>query len=186
MDCLGGEQTRDVLFIVEGQTIPALRSILSDKSPVFNAMLSGDFKEAKEKEIFIEDTTYMAFNTFIQCLICDHLVFDIDNEYELIQELYRLSDKYDVSPFERRITHELTIRYALNGSECESNEEFQEKWVKIRSIARLAIESKVLRLIENVMTFIDTNLEYFLKKDIKELNQLNDSIEGRLFGIDGK
>ena len=33
------------------------------------------------------------------------------------------------------------------------------------------------------MTFIDKNLDYFLKKDMKELNELNDWIEGRLFEL---
>ena len=52
------EEKSDVLFEVEGQTIPAIKSFLSVKSRVFSAMFSGDFKESKDKEIVIEDTTY--------------------------------------------------------------------------------------------------------------------------------
>ena len=183
MDYLKGEQKSDVLFNVEGQTIPALKSFLAEKSRVFGAMFSENFKESKVKEIFIEDTTYEAFNTFIGFLYNNHLILDIDNEYELILELYRLSDRYDVSYFEHRITDELTNRYFLNEPKCVSDEDFNRKWLSIRSIARLANESQVSGLIKNVMTFIDTNMEYFLKKDIKELNQLNDSIEGRLLEV---
>ena len=187
LDCLRGEQKRDVLFNVEGQTIPALKSFLAEKSRVFSAMFSGNFKESKDKEIVIEDTTYIAFNTFIGFLYNNHLVLDIDNEYELILELYRLSDRFDVSYFEHRITDELINRYFLNEPKCESDEDLNRKWLSIRSVARLAIESQVPGLTKiidkNVMTFIDTNLEYFLKKDIKELNELNDSIEGRLLEV---
>ena len=144
-------------------------------------MFSINFKE--DKEIVIEDTTYEAFNTFIRFLNNDVLVLDIDNEFELIGELYRLSDRYEVSDFEDRITDMLTNKYNLNGVKCVSDEEFQKKWLTIRSIARLANELKVSGLIENVMTFIDINFEYFLLKDNKELYELNDSIEGRLFEL---
>ena len=160
LDCLGGEQKRDVMFVVDGQSIPALKSFLSDKSKVFSAMFSGNSKE--EKVIVIEDTTYMAFNTFIGFLNNDNLVLDIDNEFELIQELYRLSDRYEVSYFERRITDELTNRNLLNGPKCVSEKEFQKKWPTIELITKLALESKISRLFENVLTFIDINFDHFL------------------------
>ena len=68
------EEMSDVLFIVEGQTIPALKAFLSDKSRVFSAMFSGEFKESKGKEVVIKDTTYEAFKSFIRFLYCDDLV----------------------------------------------------------------------------------------------------------------
>ena len=80
----------DVVFVVEGQTIPALKSFLSVKSRVFSAMFSGNFKESKDKEIVIEDTTYEAFNSIIRFLNCNHLFFVFDNDFDLIGELYRL------------------------------------------------------------------------------------------------
>ena len=180
LDYLMAEKKSDVLFIAERQTIPALKSFLSDKSPVFSAMFSGDFKEAKDKEIVIEDTTYEAFNTFIEFLYCDHLFCDIDNDFKLIGELYTLSDRYDVTYLEDRITDELTNRNLLNGPKSVSDEDFQKKWPTIRSITRIAFEWKISRLIENVMTFIDINFDHFLKKDNRELSELNDLTDGRL------
>ena len=178
---LSAEEKR-VIFVVEGRPIPALKSVLSDKSPVFSSMFSGNLKESKEKEIVIEDTTYEAFNTFIGLLYCDHLYFDVDNN-QLIRELYKLSDRYDVSRLADRITDELTDRNQLKGANCVSNEDFNRKWLTIRSIARMAFESQILRLIENVLTFIDVNFDHFLKKDYKELNVLNDLTDGRLMDL---
>ena len=65
LDYFMNEEKSDVLFVVEGQRIPALKAILSVKSIVFRAMFSGDFKESKDKEVVIEDTTYEAFKAFI-------------------------------------------------------------------------------------------------------------------------
>ena len=179
---LNGQDMIDVMFIVERQRLPALKSVLSDKSQVFSAMFSGNFKESKDNEIVIEDTTYMAFKAFLQFLYCDDLVLDIDNDLKLIGELYRLSDRYSVPRLESRILDEFHKRYFSSGK-CVSDQVFQEKWLTIRSIERLAIEWQFIRLIEEVMTFIDTNLEYFLKKDIEELYELNDWFEGRLFEL---
>ena len=172
-----------VVFVVEAQTIPAIKSVLTDKSRVFSAMFSGNFKESKDKEIVIEDTTYEAFNAFIGFLNNDNLVLDIDNEFELIQELYRLSDRYEVSYLEHRITDELTNRNLLNCPKCLSEEDFQKKWLTIRQIARIAFESRITRLIENVLTFIEINFDNFLKKNNIELSELNDLTDRRLFHL---
>ena len=106
LDYYMNDERSDIIFIVEGKRIPALKAFLSVKSRVFHAMFSGDFKESKDKEIVIEDTTYEAFKTFIEFLYCADFVLT-RNDYKLIRELYRLSDRYDVSRFERSITHQL-------------------------------------------------------------------------------
>ena len=57
MDYLMSEQKSRVMFVVEGKTIPALKSFLTHKSIVFSAMFSADSIESNE-EIVIENTTY--------------------------------------------------------------------------------------------------------------------------------
>ena len=183
MDYLKSGQKRDVVFIVEGKTIPALKSFLSEKSRVFRAMFSGNFKESKDKVIVIEDTTYWAFRAFLQFLYSDNLVFYVSNDFKLIGQLFRLSDRYDVSRLRDRILVEFNKRYFSSELICLSDEEFEQKWPKIRSISRLAIDSQILELNEKVIDFIDTNFEYFLKKDIKELSELNDLTDGIIFEI---
>ena len=98
-----------LVFVVEAQTIPVLKTVLTDKSRVFRAMFSGNSNESKVEVIVIEDTTYEAFNTFIRFLNCDLLVLKDKNDFQLIQELYRLSDKYEVPELEHRITDKLYI-----------------------------------------------------------------------------
>ena len=75
---LDGQDMFDVLFILQGQRLPAVKAFFSEKSKVFRAMFSGDFKE--DKEIVIEDTTYMAFRAFLIFLFDNNLVLDIDKD----------------------------------------------------------------------------------------------------------
>ena len=147
-------------------------------------MFSGDFKETNDKEVVIEDTTYEAFKTFIRFLYCDDLVLKEYNDIELFRELYRLSDRYDVSRFEDRITDRIFVDYfRFISFQYLSDEDFEWKWRKIRTIARIAFEMKITKLKENVMTFIDIYFDHFLKKDNKELSELNDLTDGRLLHL---
>ena len=180
------EERSDVVFIVEGKRIPALKDILSLRSRVFHAMFSRDFKESKDKEIVIEDTTYEAFKTFIWFLYSGKLVIKDNIDFELIPELYKLSERYDVLRFERKITKKLIKRNRrlFKGEKCVSHKSFQINWQIMKSFARIAFEFKIQNLEENVMTFIDTNFDHFLlKKDNKELSELNDLTDGRLFHL---
>ena len=106
LDHLKDDYKMYVLFVIEGQTIFALKSVLTEKSRVFKEMFSGEFKESKYEEVVIEDITYEAFNTFLFFLYCDHLVLDINNS-ELIEELYRLSERYEVPELDQRIADKL-------------------------------------------------------------------------------
>ena len=59
------ESLSDVVFIVEGQRVPALKQFSSVKSNVFRAMFCGNFRESEEQEVVIKDTTFDAFKTMI-------------------------------------------------------------------------------------------------------------------------
>ena len=186
LDYFMNEERSDVLFIVEGQRIPALKAFLSVKSRVFHTMFSGKFKESKDKEIVIEDTTYEAFKTFIRFLYIEDLVLK-SNDFKMIRELYRLSDRYDVSRLEHRITDLLTsLSYHIYWYKCDSDKDFQKEWPTISSIARIAFELKITKLMNNVMQFISDNFDHFLKKNNKELNELNDLTDGRLMDLMAK
>ena len=177
------KEKSDVVFVVEGKPMPALKTFLSVKSRVFSAMFSGDFKESKE--LVIEDTTYEAFKSFIWFLYCDDLALKDINDFKLIRELYRLSDRYEVSRLELRLSNKVIKSNSnlFNGPKSGSDEEFQTNWVKIQSISKIAFELKISKLIENVMTFIDINFDYFLKKENKEMNEFNDLTDGRLMDL---
>ena len=111
------------------------------------------------------------------------MAFDVYNDFKLIGELYRLCDRYDVSRLRDRIIDGLTDSNQLIEPNCVSEEYFNKKWLKIKSIARIAFESQITRLTDNVMTFIDINFDHFLNKDNKEMRELNDLTDGRLFEL---
>ena len=183
MDYFMNEKRSDVLFIVEGQPIPALKAFLSVKSRVFHTMFSGDFKESKE--VVIKHTTYEAFKTFIRFLYCDDLELNY-NDFEMIGELYRLSVRYEVSRLENRITDLLSHNspsFPVYWGECVSGQDFQSQWHTIRLIARIAFELKITKLEDNVMAFIGHNFKHFPKKTNKELNELNDMTNDRLLEL---
>ena len=174
------ESVSDVIFMIEGQPLPSQKLFLSIKSNVFRAMFSGDFKETKDKEVVIEDTTYEAFKTFIWFLYCDDLDLKDDNDFNLFPELYRLSDRYDVSRLADRLTDILYKKsLTLLESVCTSSLD----WPEMQSISKIAFEFKIEKLMKNVIQFIDKKLYYFLTQDNEELLQLNDLTDNRLLTL---
>ena len=178
LDYFMNEFVSDVVFMIEGQPLPAIKLILSLRSKVFRAMFSGKYKE--EKEIDIEDTTYEAFKTFLRFLYCDDLVLKDDNDFEIIEDLCKLSDKYDVSRLMDRITD---ILYEKSLILLKSKENFENVWLKMQLISKIAFEYKIEKLMNKVMEFIEQNFDHFINNDNEVLNQLNDSTDGRLLTL---
>ena len=56
----------DVTLVVEDQKFHVSRAVLSQHSPVFNAMFNGHFKESTEKEIVLEDKKAEHFKEFLK------------------------------------------------------------------------------------------------------------------------
>ena len=181
LDYFMNEERSDVRFIVEGQPIPALKAFLSVKSRVFHAMFSGEFKESKDKEVVIEDTTYEAFKTFIRFVYCDQLVLKEDNDIELIAELWKLSDRYDIYRLESRLTDILYEKCKVLGEYRKYP--FHKVWPKMQSILKIAFQYKIEKLMNNVMEYIDKYLFVISTEDSEVLIELNDSTDGRLFSL---
>ena len=177
---MNGENS-NVMFLVDGKHLPAIKVLLSLKSDVFRDMFSGDINEPEVRVIVIEDTTYEAFKTLIRFLYFDELILKDDNDFEVIRELYRLSDRYLVPILGDRITS-----YLLTKSDKvirDRNEDFETKWFIFKSIGKIAFELKIHCLMENVMIFIGKHLNHFLRTDSKDLNKLNDMTDGRLLEL---
>ena len=179
-DYFMNEEKSDVIFVVEGQHIPAIKTYLSVKSRVFSAMFSGNFKETKDEEIVIEDTTYEAFKTLIEFLYFDDLFLKDDNDFELIEELYKLSDRYDVSRMKNRITDKLCKKIDIL---LDSYQYIKEVWLNFQPILKIAFDYKIEKLMNKVMEFIYYKLEFLSTLDNEELFQLNDLTDGRFFTL---
>ena len=174
MEYFMNESLSDVVFVVEGQQIPALKVILSLKSKVFRAMFSGLFKESKVEEVVIEETTFEAFKTFIQFLYLDQLVLTNDKDFKLIQKICKLSDKYDTPLILERVSEHL-VSMQLSHSDMTSL-----KW-----ITRIAFKYNLEEVMAKVMAFIDSNkyFNHFLNKSITEILELNELSANRFMEV---
>ena len=74
-------KTRDVMFIVEGPRLPALKQLLSVQNKVFRAMFLDKLQEQKEKTVVIE-TSFEAFKTLILISYSDRLVLKEETKSE--------------------------------------------------------------------------------------------------------
>jgi hypothetical protein len=92
IDYFMNESVSDVLLLVDGHRIPVIRQELSLRSHVFRAMFCDHFKESKDKEIVIEETTVEAFKTMIFYLYTNQLQFADTTDLDLICDVYKLSE----------------------------------------------------------------------------------------------
>lgn len=87
------ESESDVVFVVDGQRVPAIRRVLALKSSVFEAMFSGKYKESDQKEITVQDVTYDAFKSMVRFLYTEQLVLNDDESIEELMEVLRVADR---------------------------------------------------------------------------------------------
>src|ERR1700712_3921483 len=153
MDFLMNGTESDVVFVIEGQPLPAHKLMFRMKSKVFRAMFSGEFKETKDKEVVIEDTTFEAFKTLIQFIYCDRLVLKDDNDLELIHEVCKLGDRYEVPKLLEKVEDYL-MTFALKSSDS----------VTFNWISKIVFDYKLTEVMAKVLAIIDENFKSFVKK----------------------
>ena len=168
MSFLMKESLSDVVFLVNGHRVPAIKGLLIVKSPVFAAMFSGNFKESKTTEIPIKDTTVDAFKTMIRFIITEQLVLKDNNNIEHIWDVIQLTDRYDVLRLRQRV-----------GQHLESIINIKN----LLSISRFAFNHNIEELISKVMAFIEKNIKELIKWDINEVKQLNDETNDKLLDV---
>ena len=163
------DEKSDVVFLIEGQPLPAQKAFLSIKNKVFRAMFSDKFKESKDKEVVIEDTTFEAFKAFIWFLYSEELVIKDCKDLNLIEEVVKLSDRYEANRLMERL---ITL---LTQNELTFN--------NFEQISRIAFRYKIYELITKVKAFIDKNFNKFVSKNQKELKLLYESTDGLLLEV---
>ena len=88
----------DVVLIVEDEEFHVHRSILSLQSPVFKAMLNGNFKDAQQEKIELKDDDYAAMIPFLKLLYPPTMFEDDEGKVEIddgnILGILQLADKY--------------------------------------------------------------------------------------------
>ena len=88
----------DVVLVVENEEFHVHRSILSLQSPVFKAMLNGNFKDAQQDKIELKDDKYEAMIEFLKLLypknMFDHNEGKVKIDDDNILGILQLADKY--------------------------------------------------------------------------------------------
>ncbi|CAG2103747.1 unnamed protein product [Medioppia subpectinata] len=160
MSCFLNESESDVLFIIDGQRVPALRHVLGLKSEVFRAMFSGKYKESEEKEIPIEDMNAEAFKVMILYLYTDQLVLSDGTDVELVGDVVKIADKYQLYRLMETIEKHMISIVNVDNLEIISKMAFTYPMKKLRTC---------------VETFIAKNLDQLLAKNAEELAPLNEA-----------
>lgn len=74
----------DVTLVVGKRDFPVHKAILSARSPVFEKMFTGDFKESKENRIVLEENDEQAFNELLNYIYTDRVENLSENASELL------------------------------------------------------------------------------------------------------
>jgi speckle-type POZ protein len=85
----------DVVFVIEGEHIPAHRSILAARSPVFRSMFTNGMRESTEGTIHIPDIDKQLFQEMLSHIYTCKCDPDLLNERTV--ELLAVADKYDLA-----------------------------------------------------------------------------------------
>eukprot|EP00937_MAST-01D_sp_MAST-1D-sp2_P006180 g6180.t1 len=88
---VGSADYSDVTFLVEGRAVHAHKVFLS-RCTYFRAMLGGEMREAREKEIVIPDVRHSIFLVLLEYLYTDA----VEVPLEIAMELFEVADRFGV------------------------------------------------------------------------------------------
>ncbi|CAG2100607.1 unnamed protein product [Medioppia subpectinata] len=187
------ESKSDVVFLVDGQRVPAIKAVLRLKSDVFDAMFSGQYRESTAKEITITDTTADAFKTMIRFMYTSDLVLSDGKDLKLIDDVLHCADYYRVMRLVNAIGKHLETMVSVETMDtiAEMADKYRIRGLNEAMGTRLA----ALLTVENVLSvarvgykrgppadhfvtelkaFLDKNFAAIFAKESEELLALNE------------
>ena len=167
IDLIISEVKTDVVFKINGQTVPAIKAILELKSPVFRAMFSNNWMESNVKEIEIKNTTYEAFKCMVELLYTDCRSVN-DKDVDLIHEVMKLTERYQLIGLQELIDLRLKIKVTMD---------------ILKKMSNIAYDYQLPQLIAKIKTFVAQNCFDIMCQSEEELDQLNDTMSGQLFKV---
>ena len=93
----------DITILVEDQVLSTHRALLQASSPVFRAMLAGNFRENSESRISIEDFSAVAIRAMLDYLISGTLKPPCFENLRVAIELLACAEKYCMEPLKRAV-----------------------------------------------------------------------------------
>ncbi|XP_054154695.1 BTB/POZ domain-containing protein 9-like [Oppia nitens] len=167
MDYLMNSAESDVQFLIDGQSVPALKTVLCLKSNVFRAMFSGQWRESVDNTVEIRDTTPEAFKLMIRFIYTEQLILNDDNQdMDHIRDVLKLADKYQLKRLIKSVGQHLMSMISMD---------------RIEVIGRLAIDYQLDELMAKLKIFIEDNISELMAKPQSQLNTINNALNNLLF-----
>jgi protein-L-isoaspartate(D-aspartate) O-methyltransferase len=91
---LGNTDSADIFFVLDGQSVPAHKDILTSRSEVFGAMLSNGMRESASDTVTIPNQDPAAFKRVLQFAYSDDLDFSDCSSCDEIISVLELADYY--------------------------------------------------------------------------------------------
>ena len=167
MDSFLDEDKSDVIFIVENERIPAIKSYLAQKSYVFQSMFTGPYQESNQREIQIPDLNANAFKEMVRFLYlgCNDTFVSNAKDYRSAIELYRCAHKYALGSLMETASSKLIQCIDVNN------------FIDIYDFAKLYEETEVISCLVSYMRY---NTDLFLNLDQEKVAKVNELTENRL------
>ncbi|XP_054153866.1 uncharacterized protein LOC128952486 [Oppia nitens] len=165
LDYLLNHTESDVQFLIDGQSFPAHKLLMSAKSDVFRSMFSGQWQESVDNKVEIRDTTPDAFKVMMVFIYTERLVFSNDNDLDHIRDVLKLGDRYQLKRLIKTV------------------EQSNKPYITVRNIqliGRLAFDYKLDELIGRLKRFIDNNLKELMNKPESEVIAINSAVNDLL------
>ena len=153
------ESESDVVFIVDGKRVPAIRRILAFKSNVFEAMFSGNFVESDQNEIRLEDLSYEAFKSMIRFIYTEQLVTCDNESIPELMEVLKVADRYQIQRLIDSVCRVLRTRLNLANFE---------------TVCKMSHQTGCDHLIPDLKQFMTNNFPVLMQKTELELKKIND------------
>ncbi|XP_054154775.1 uncharacterized protein LOC128953310 [Oppia nitens] len=166
MDLLMNSEVSDVKFVINGQTIPAIKALMSAKSVVFRSMFSGKWLESGGKPIVIKYTTPEAFKVMIGFIYTEQLMLNNDKDIDHIRDVLKLADRYQLKRLIQSLVRLLIPLITMDNLEV---------------LARLAFTYQLDAVIGKIKIFIDENFQQLVRKPESELYSINTAVNNLLF-----
>ncbi|XP_054154751.1 speckle-type POZ protein-like [Oppia nitens] len=168
MHHLMNPEVSDVQFVINGQTIPAIKALMSTKSVVFRSMFSGKWVESGGKPIEIRDTTPEAFKVMLGFIYTERLILNNDKDIDHIRDVLKLADRYQLKRLIQSLGQPLIPLLSMD---------------KLEVLGQLAFTYQLDDLIAKLKIFIDENFQQLIQKPESELNSINTAVNNLLFTL---
>eukprot|EP00914_Ancora_sagittata_P017416 GHVO01034306.1.p1 GENE.GHVO01034306.1~~GHVO01034306.1.p1 ORF type:complete len:293 (+),score=37.59 GHVO01034306.1:83-961(+) len=131
-------EVKDVSIMCHGETFVANRIFLCARSPVFKAMLSGDFVEGLTQNIDINDFEPTVVEAFLEFVRTDSCSLLRDGTIKDLLDLYLLADKYQFGALCRRCEHRImaminrnNVLFVLTAAEATGKVAMKKKCMEV-------------------------------------------------------